>query len=448
MPVSLLNDFRKLCIMGAYELNALTSRCYPSFVFDSKIKALNGEIPVFLFHSVEKNDLEEKLAYLVKNDYQTIGADELHDYLTRRRKHAKNCVVLTFDDGRGSLWSAAYPLLKKYGLVGVAFIVPNWITDTDCYYPNLDDYWEGPVSLNDIESRDSSGQPIVTWREIKEMHASGNIDFQSHTLNHSMVFTSDVVIDFINPTFNFGFYHSLVPSFHVTEGDFLDRNPEMGMPIYAMAPRLFGPRRYFDDEHVRDLCISYVQENGGENFFKRVNWRKRLERIIDSYKEKNTLKHHYEQDAEREEAILYELRESKAIIEKQLPGKSVNHLCYPYFSGSDLSVKLSQKSGYLSDFWGWDMSSIQRSNGYATHRYLMGYQTWGSHTIRGRRTNTVGDDPYRIVRLPGDYIFRLPGRGRRSISQIMIMKSLKHLKKSTSSLLTRGFTPHGDSIVV
>jgi hypothetical protein len=152
------------------------------------------------------------------------------------------------------------------------------------------------------------------------------------------------------------------------------------------------------------------------------------------------LTHRYEDNAERQEAILYELRESKAIIENQIPGKSVNHLCYPYFSGSDLSVKLSQKSGYLSNFWGWDMSSIQSSNGYATHRYLMGYQTWGSHTIRGRRTNTVGDDPYRIVRLPGDYIFRLPGRGRRSISQIMIMKCLKHLKKSTSGLLTRGST--------
>jgi hypothetical protein len=436
MPLSSLQAFRKLAIMGAYELTALRKRCYPRFVFDSTTKALNDEIPVFLFHSVEGNDLEEKLGYLVTNGYQTIGADELYDYLTGRKRNPRNAVVLTFDDGRGSLWSVAYPLLKKYGLVGVAFIVPNWINNTDRYYPNLEDYWEGAGSFSDIKSRESSSCPIVTWREIREMHASGNIDFQSHTLNHSMVFTSDVIVNFINPGFNFGFYHSLVP---VSEKDRQGRNPEMGTPIYTMAPRLFGTRRYVDDEHVRDLCISYVKENGGESFFKRVNWRKKLERIVRGYKEKNALKHRYENDAEREEAILYELRESKRIIENRIPGKSVNHLCYPYFAGSDLSVKLSEKSGYVSNFWGWDMFSIQRPSGYATQRYLMGYQTWESHTIRGKRTNSTGGDPYRIVRLPGDYIFRLPGKGRRSILQIMTTKCFRLLRKNTFALLTLGF---------
>ena len=33
--------------------------------------------------------------------------------------------LLTFDDGRASVWSVAYPLLKQYGMRGVCFLIPG-----------------------------------------------------------------------------------------------------------------------------------------------------------------------------------------------------------------------------------------------------------------------------------------------------------------------------------
>lgn len=429
MRESLLNKFVKLWSMGTYELNILSNRCYPSFVFDSSITILGDEIPVFLFHSVKSDDLEEKLAYLVENGYQTITADELYDFLTGRRKNPRNKVLLTFDDGCGSLWTIAYPLLKKYGLVGVAFIVPNWIKDRDGYYPNLADYWNGAASRKEMEDRESSRYPFITWQEVKEMHESGIVDFQSHTLNHSMVFTSDVIVDFINPGFNFGFYYNLVPLFHESGNGNQKGNPEMGAPVYTMAPSTSGARRYLDDGGLKDVCISMVRENGGMDFFNRRNWRKRLKGVVDNYRECNVLNDRYESDAEREEMILYELRESKAIIERYLPGKSVNHLCYPFFAGSELCIELSKKSGYLGNFWGWDVFPRKRSNRHIKDPYLVGYQAdfLGWEILRGRQTNKPADDPYRIVRSPGDYILRLPGKGRRSIPQILARKCLRNL---------------------
>lgn len=404
----MFKELKKLWSLGFYELNVLRNRCYPDFVFDSSIKVLRDEIPVFLFHSVKADDFEEKLIYLVENNYQTIGADELYDYLIGRKRNPINKVVLTFDDGRGSLWTVAYPLLKKYGLVGVAFIVPSWVMDDNKYCPNLDDYWKGHTSLQELENRELNSNPVVTWAEVQEMHRSGNIDFQSHTLNHTLIFTSDNIVDFVNPAFNLDFYGVNIPQFRVNGRDNFNRNPEMGMPIYTTAPLASPARRYFDDEALREACILHVKANGERGFFSKRNWRKELYELVKKYKWENNLNHRYETDLEKEERLLYEFKESKESIERYLR-KPINHFCYPWFAGSDLSVELSKQAGYLTNLWGWN--------------------------IPGRRTNRLGDDPYRIVRLPGDYIFRLPGKGRRSLSSITalkVLRNIKNLKKRVS----------------
>jgi len=58
------------------------------------------------------------------NNYRTLKADELHDLITEKKKYKKKIVALTFDGGLRSLWSVAYPILKKYGLNAISFIVP------------------------------------------------------------------------------------------------------------------------------------------------------------------------------------------------------------------------------------------------------------------------------------------------------------------------------------
>src|SRR5204862_352394 len=63
--------------------------------------------------------------YLSDNDYATLSAGEYFQVLMGTRPAPPGAVVLTFDDGRGSLWSVGQPLLRRFGMKGIVFLVPG-----------------------------------------------------------------------------------------------------------------------------------------------------------------------------------------------------------------------------------------------------------------------------------------------------------------------------------
>ena len=226
------------------------------------------------------------------------------------------------------------------------------------------------------------------------MDETGIIDFQSHSLYHSLIFTSPVIGDFIHPGFDFHSMNLNVPIFLENGKENIFRNGQPGMPIYANAPRMSGKKRYFDDIGLREECIKYVNDNGGNDYYKNRNWRRKLFSVVSVYREKHGQFMQFESEEEQRESIFIDLSESKRIIENVLPGKTVNHLCYPWWAGSGLSTEISKKAGYLTNFWGIDE--------------------------KRRSTNRVGDDPYRASRFLGDdYLFRLPGEGRKPLRKIL-----------------------------
>lgn len=83
---------------------------------------------------------------------------------------------------------------------------------------------------------------------------------------------------------------------------------------------------------------------------------------------------------------------SKAMIEDRLPGKRVAHLCYPWFEGEDFAVRASKAAGYAANYYG---------------------------SLRGKPSNRPGDDSYRITRIGGEYLHRLPGAGRKTLWEIL-----------------------------
>ena len=85
---------------------------FPSFIYG---KELDGkEIPSFCFHSITPDVFEPILQYLRDNDYCTLSIREYLEFLSGRKKlvHPRS-VLLTFDDGTGSIWTTVYPLLKN-----------------------------------------------------------------------------------------------------------------------------------------------------------------------------------------------------------------------------------------------------------------------------------------------------------------------------------------------
>jgi peptidoglycan/xylan/chitin deacetylase (PgdA/CDA1 family) len=97
-----------------------------------------------------------QLEYLARNDYRVIRLTELTDFLAGRSQLPQRAVVLTFDDGHVSAHRHVYPLLRKYGFPATFFLYTDF--------------------LNTAEG--------LNWAQIREMSASGLIDFQAHSKTH------------------------------------------------------------------------------------------------------------------------------------------------------------------------------------------------------------------------------------------------------------------------
>ncbi len=260
-----------------WDLQGVLLRRYPDFVLDKEAASLETGIPVFVFHAVERGRLESQLRYLAENGYSTLrSADELLARLRGEQVAIPRSVLLTFDDGLESLSTAAFPLLRAYNMAAVAFIVPEFI-----------------------------GLPgFCTWEQLRELHESGVIDAQSHTL-----------------------FHRSAPHW----------------------PRIVP-------------CLDAAERCQAE--------------------------------ARRSPSMADDYRLARERIEDRLR-KPVRHLGYPDYDGTAESVAVSRQTGYVSNFWG---------------------------LVQGRGVNQPGDDSFHTARLLDDYIFRLPGRGRRSLASILADK--------------------------
>jgi len=161
-----------------------------------------------------------------------------------------------------------------------------------------------------------------------------------------------------------------------------------GQPIYRPDPRL------------TDLCIEHVARSGGASFFRSDRWRGELDGLIAAWRRHNGDGGRTEDAARDQRDRLDDLRHARRLIEQRLPGRRVRHLCYPYTIGSELAIQASKEAGYRTNFWG---------------------------VLPDRRTNRPGQDPYRCPRLKSDYVFRLPGRGRRPLGSIFLSKLKRRL---------------------
>jgi peptidoglycan/xylan/chitin deacetylase (PgdA/CDA1 family) len=92
---------------------------------------------------------------------------------------APNGVVVTFDDGDKSVYQYAFPVLRKYGVRAVVFLVVDYIGQTDAWDMTL----SGKRSMH------------LSWDQIHEMQDWG-IWFGSHTLTHRnlTILRSDEII--------------------------------------------------------------------------------------------------------------------------------------------------------------------------------------------------------------------------------------------------------------
>lgn len=164
VPAMLRDAWRK----NAPELEGLFNGALPRFVTANRpAEPLDG-VPVFCYHVVDPSTFEADLRFLRDNDYRALGADEFVDWMRHDTGTPadERLVMLTFDDGPRNFHDVVFPLLRKYGTRAVAFIAPGLHADAD--------------------GAGDDARPM-SWDEIRKIHDSGLVEFQSHTLESRFV---------------------------------------------------------------------------------------------------------------------------------------------------------------------------------------------------------------------------------------------------------------------
>lgn len=361
---------------------------YPEFVTGDPLA--RGDIPIFVFHSLEPVSFERRLRYLDENGYRTLSGDELFYALMGATKVRDRAVALTFDDGRGSLWGVGLPLLKRYGMRGIVFLVPGRIPSGGALPPTWDDVEAGRVAPARILEREAGDGALLSWVEIEAMARSGVFDFQSHTLTHARVHTRPEVVGFVTPASRRGYDAFDLPLVEEDGRDLMGEEVPLGTPVLRSQPRTAEALRFHEEPGVRAACRAAVQDGGGATFFERPEWERALRRLLTRRRVPGRM----ETPEERERALRTELRESKRMLEERL-GRPVLHLCYPWHTAGPTARRLSRELGYRCGFGG---------------------------KVNGAPIARPGGDPLSVPRIGEDYIELLPGRGRARLFSVLLAK--------------------------
>ena len=121
--VSLRHKFRNIYRKNKDDLIAIMAGHYPEFIYRSIANIKKNYLPIFVFHSVQPDIFEQKVEYITRNGYKTLNSEQVHALITEGKGLKEKQIVLTFDDGCGSLWTTAYPILKKYNQRAICFLV-------------------------------------------------------------------------------------------------------------------------------------------------------------------------------------------------------------------------------------------------------------------------------------------------------------------------------------
>jgi hypothetical protein len=370
---------------------------YPPFVMRNLSGLTPGEIPVFVFHTMEPDRFAEQLEVLKDGGFRTIGAEEYLAILQGRATAKGDEVVLTIDDARSSVWRYGFPLLKRYQAKAILFVIPGW-TPEGAPRPTLDDVDNRKIDLATLARLDPDDQTVCNWAEIEAMHASGLVDMHSHTYFHRRVFSGTEVTGMIAPgcvTTASDADYSPYLSFDMKPGE-MPSSDFHGLPLF--------PNRSLQEAlpfievpaAVQDECRQLYRTHLAQGDAAPEKLIPLLQAIVDRAALSPCSPEH------AIAVIREDLHRARTMLAERLGDPTAGtQLCLPFTLGSPATVAMAKETGSTALYWG----------------------------VRDdRRVNRPGDDPFQLARLKNDFIWRLPGPRRRSLPAIYLDKTVRRLR--------------------
>lgn len=152
----------------------------PALIVDSSpeyipIIAIHGVTPEPVGRwEISTESFEHILSLLKSNGYTTVTFMDVLDYLDNDVPLPEKPVIISSDDGYKSLYTYAFPLLKKYEYNMSVFLSTGYIGENEADRRE-DEFNRANKTL--------AVREMLIWPEIKEMAGYG-IEFQSHGVTH------------------------------------------------------------------------------------------------------------------------------------------------------------------------------------------------------------------------------------------------------------------------
>jgi peptidoglycan/xylan/chitin deacetylase (PgdA/CDA1 family) len=160
-------------------------------------------VPVLMYHhvnavgrriSVTPEYFGDQMRYLKRHGYRGLSSEEFSAVIKGEQSadviedgRRLKPIVITFDDGWLDNWVFAFPILKKYGMKAVIFVMTKHVAEGGVRRRADEEVVSLPEHEGCIEALNAGrgAEVMLSWDELRLMESSGLIDVQSHTHAHT-----------------------------------------------------------------------------------------------------------------------------------------------------------------------------------------------------------------------------------------------------------------------
>jgi peptidoglycan/xylan/chitin deacetylase (PgdA/CDA1 family) len=284
-----------------------------------------------------------KLEVIREEGYRSVFMREAAEHIGGTRDRI---VHLNFDDGYLDNWIHVFPLLEQYDLRATIYVTADFVDPRDALRERRTSFEREHDS-----ARCCAG--FLSYREMREMEASGLVEIQSHSLTHTWYFKGSEIVDFWNPG---AATRALGPvwmlwnkfpgrkPFYLVEAAELEEKIPFGTPIYEHGKSLETVRYYPDEAELEARLIDLAKSKDAD-FCERPGWRNEFHEAVRVFREEHGVKGRFETAHEHNERIKTELFESKRRIEEGL-GHPITGICWPGGGVTKEVVQTAKEAGY------------------------------------------------------------------------------------------------------
>lgn len=297
---------------------------------------MSGSVPVLTYHSISAS--EKMNPQLFEAHLKALNRSNLPSLLPRDLRAAQRGFLLTFDDGFADFWTHVFPLLERYRLRAVVFVIPSRTGEGDCRPQGVKAF---PGNANQAHQeageKNDAHDAFLRWTELQAMEASGLVDVQSHTMRHLSVWKGDGVTGF-----NLGSANRT----HWSLAQTADGDNRLGIPLYPRGSAL-AFRRYADDKGLRDALAVWVDKKGGNAYIDEAGVESveaDLWELTRSYIDAHGNAGRWETPDERVERTEAEIVEARRVLQHRLGG-SRDELCLPWGAYDDVTLACARRTG-------------------------------------------------------------------------------------------------------